>query len=209
MKKKRSRTSEELPKRKLPETVLDIIEKVGNGLLLNILFLLCSIPVITFGASAASYYYAMRNCVVDDNSYPAKTFFKTFGRCFKRSIPYTLIIAALTVLFFVNRQYCAVTYQARKAVIMVAAYDVFIFLLALYTIYIFPAVSRFEGNLKLLSRIVLTAVAKKPLVALALAAVTALGGFLVIKLSVGFTLIVPAVLCYVSVMLLERAFDFR
>lgn len=68
------------------------IGRVGDLALVNILFLVCSIPVITLGASATALYTVSFQMVRGEEKQIAKTFFSAFGRNFGQA-------TLLTVLF--------------------------------------------------------------------------------------------------------------
>ena len=69
------------------------IGRVGDLALVNILFLLCSIPVITLGASAAALYTVSFQMVRGGEKQIARTFFSAFSRNFGQA-------TLLTVIFF-------------------------------------------------------------------------------------------------------------
>jgi uncharacterized membrane protein YesL len=72
--------------------VMRAIGRVGDLALVNILFLVCSIPVITLGASATALYTVSFQMVRGEEKQIAKTFFSAFGRNFWQA-------TLLTVLF--------------------------------------------------------------------------------------------------------------
>ena len=62
-----------------------IFGTLGNMIVVNFLFILCSIPIITFGASFTSMYYALlRNIKYGDSSL-TRDFFSSFRQNFKQS----------------------------------------------------------------------------------------------------------------------------
>jgi len=199
------------PKRKTSQgieesSLMGSINKIGNALLLNILFILCCLPVITAGASMTAYYYSMVKCVRRERSYPAKEFFAAFKRAFKRSTLIWIMIIAAGVLLFVNREYCARELTGTHSVMMVAAYDVMILLIGGFLVYVFPVISRFDRNFKDTLRLSLSVTAYKPYMSLAVMALWALTVWLCVRFSIGFTLVFPAAACYLSTFLTERQF---
>ena len=68
------------------------IGRVGDLALINLLFLLCSIPVVTLGASAAALYTVSFQMVRGEEKQIARTFFSAFRRNFGQA-------TLLTVLF--------------------------------------------------------------------------------------------------------------
>lgn len=63
---------------------------------LGILWLLCSLPLITVGAASTALYYAMVKCVRHDIPEPARFFFRAFRRNFRQAtLLWLLCLAAL------------------------------------------------------------------------------------------------------------------
>lgn len=77
------------------------INKVGELLILNLLFLLCCIPIVTIGASATALYVVLFKLVRKESGYIVKDFFKAFACNFKKStIIWILTLIVGTVLYF-------------------------------------------------------------------------------------------------------------
>lgn len=71
------------------------IGRVGDLALLNILFLLCSVPVLTIGASAAALYTVCLQIVRGEGGHIARTFFSAFARNLLQSTILTLLFLAI------------------------------------------------------------------------------------------------------------------
>ena len=69
-----------------------ILAQVGDLMLVNILFLFCSLPVVTAGASAAALYTVTLGMARHDSAHAGKTFL----RAFKSNLPQATV---LTLLF--------------------------------------------------------------------------------------------------------------
>ena len=66
-------------------SVIDGINRIVDSVILCFLFLLCSIPIFTIGASTTALYYTMLKVVQNDRSYISKEFFSCFKKNFKQS----------------------------------------------------------------------------------------------------------------------------
>ena len=53
------------------------MEKVWQLIVLNVLWLLCSLPVITLGASSAALYYGVVKCIRHERGRLVKSFFSS------------------------------------------------------------------------------------------------------------------------------------
>ncbi len=86
----------------------EVMTKIFDILLLNILWLVCCVPIFTFGASTTALYYVMMKLVRDEENGIVRGFFKAFRENFRQSLPITglffLFAAVLTVDFHVLGQ---------------------------------------------------------------------------------------------------------
>lgn len=74
--------------------------RVADLVILNFLFLLCSIPIVTIGASWTALYSVTLKAVKNEESYIAKGFLEGFKENFKQStIAWLVILLVGTVLF--------------------------------------------------------------------------------------------------------------
>ena len=80
--------------------------RVADLLLLNFLCILCCIPVVTAGASITALYYVTLKMARDEESYIARSFFRSFKQNFKqatiinmmsvRHLPLTLLMLVIS-----------------------------------------------------------------------------------------------------------------
>lgn len=80
---------------KIGAVLTAVIEIVTAGLL----WLLCSLPVVTLGASSTALYYAVVKCIRHERGGLTKSFFRAFRRDFKTATLIWLIFLAAGVLF--------------------------------------------------------------------------------------------------------------
>ncbi len=86
-----------------PESpVMRAVGRVGDLVLLNLLFVFCSIPVVTIGASAAALYTSAFRIVRREDGKPAKTFFSAFANNFRQSLVLTIVFLALFAGLYAN-----------------------------------------------------------------------------------------------------------
>ena len=56
---------------------INFLNKATDTLIATLLWLVCSIPIITIGASTTAFYSVMLKLVKDEESYITKSFFKS------------------------------------------------------------------------------------------------------------------------------------
>ena len=74
------------------------MEKVGDLLLVNLLFVVCSLPVVTIGASATAMYYVLGRIRRQEGTV-TKDFFRSFRENFRQATLYwgALLLVALAL----------------------------------------------------------------------------------------------------------------
>lgn len=75
--------------------VVQAIGRIADFIILNLLWILCSIPIITIGASTTALYAVMLKLVKNEEGYIAKGFLKAFKENFRQSTLIWLIFLAV------------------------------------------------------------------------------------------------------------------
>ena len=108
---------------------------------LNLLTLLCCVPIVTSGAALAAMHYVMMQMVEGTEGHIAKTFFKQFKANLRNATPIALIyIAAGVLLFFEFRAANQAGSNAKG--IIVCIYALIFILLSLF-VWVFPLTAKF------------------------------------------------------------------
>ena len=82
--------------------VVQFLSKVADLMWLNILTIVCCIPVITIGASLTALNYMALKIVRNEETYITKGFFKAFKENFKQSTVIWLIFMVLFSVIYVD-----------------------------------------------------------------------------------------------------------
>ena len=120
--------------------------KIGDILILNVLFLICSLPVVTFGISLTSMQYAFLRKIQYPDSSPARDFFRSFRRNFlQATLAWLLVIAfAFVVLVDINM------FRPGGVRPFTPMYYLFLMIgvIGIFTaLYLFPVIAAFENTL--------------------------------------------------------------
>lgn len=112
---------------------------------LNLLWLLCCIPLFTTGASTTAFYYVMIDIVKGESPYISKRFFKSFKQNFKQGILLGLIAMFTGAFLAVDIYLC---YKSGTGI-----YSFFLFFFGIIfifwcftTLYVFPLLSKFDKS---------------------------------------------------------------
>lgn len=117
------------------------MNRVGDLFTLNILWIICSIPIITIGASTTALYYVDLKLLNNEECYIIKSFFKAFKENFKKSTILWMFIMLISILLGTNLVFwlkcnLSISYFALPFIL----FSLFIFLLI--TPYIFPLLTK-------------------------------------------------------------------
>lgn len=113
---------------------------------INLLWLLCCLPVVTIGASTTAMITALYAYRADEPC-GARVFFRAFGRSFGRATVLWLLMLLLAVTLGLDYYLVAnMEFAGRMAVIAVIFF--LAFALVFFAGMIFPLVSQFPGSIK-------------------------------------------------------------
>ena len=125
------------------------IGKFWDVLIVNVLWVVCSIPVVTIGASTTAMYYVTLRLVRDDDGYTFRSFFKSFKENFKQATIIWLIFLAVGALLAFDLYYFVrlVSPSTFRTVMITAFLSMAFIWTAMFT-YVFPLQARFYNPVK-------------------------------------------------------------
>lgn len=126
----------------------DSISKVTDMLIIGFYFLICSLPIITIGASLTALYYAIHKCVFKGRGYTLE-FFHSFKDNFKQStlswLIFMVLFAILSGDIYITRNIIS---QESPFAGMYIFFTVLLILTILWSIYHFAYIARFANGFK-------------------------------------------------------------
>ena len=192
--------------------VMRALGKIGDMICLNVMWLICCIPIITIGASTTALYTVMLRMVKNEEGYIFLGFLKAFKSNFKQSTLIWLILLLLGIVWTVDFRVAGFM-PGMAGIILSAIFLALGFILLSVMIYIFPLTARYENGIKATFKnaLILT-VAKLPytflMVAIVVAAVFAsLWSAFTLLFSLPLWLIIGgALIAWVNSYILRRVF---
>lgn len=181
---------------------MQFLNKTGQIIMINLLWIIGCIPVVTIGTSTVAMYYAVVKTVRAECGYPTKEFFRAYRRNLPKGIAFELLVLAALALLYLNRNYMSALGTV-GGLAMFIVYDVLAIVFAAMLMYAVPVLSRFQVSfLKYLKMIFVMSIRFMP-TTLVLAA-----GFAGIVILIGFypitVLVAPGIWCYAASFLTER-----
>ena len=139
-----------------------LMTRVGIIIAVNILFALCTVPIITIGAGYAAMYYAFMRCLRGDGVInPFKEYIKGFKENFLQATIVWGMGLFLCVFLYLEYSWCSqfggIFLYLRYGLLALGI------VVIILTIYIFPVMAAFNGNLKKLFGNAIYFAFKKPL----------------------------------------------
>ena len=116
-------------------------------MILNIIFLITCIPIVTIGAAWTALYYVTLKMIRNEESYIVRSYFKSFKENFKQSTIMWLIALVLLVLLFFDYRIVNVMDGTIRQAMLIGLTVVALFLAMILT-YLFPLQSKFYNTIK-------------------------------------------------------------
>jgi uncharacterized membrane protein YesL len=126
---------------------MNFLNKVADIMILNIMFIIFSIPIVTMGASLTAAYYMGFKMVKDEETYITKGFWKSFKENFVQSTILWLIVLVIAGILFCD--YRIILYSGVEfAQWMKMAVVVVTIVIAMGVSFIFPMQARYANTIK-------------------------------------------------------------
>lgn len=155
--------------------IVRALSKICDMVCLNLLWVMCSIPVFTIGASTTALYSVMLKMVKNEEGYIFRSFFKAFKSNFKQSTAVWLLMLFLSIVCWIDLRMAGML-TGTAGLILRSVFLLVGFVILSVVIYVFPLIARYENSTRAtLRNAVILTVGKLPysilMVAIVIAAV--------------------------------------
>lgn len=123
-----------------------IMTRIADLLILNFLFLICSMPLITIGASFTALYSVTLKMSTNDETYMFKGFMKAFKENFKASTIVWLIFIAIGLVLSVDFFFANLFSNLKISSILRVIFTGLVILAFIMISYVFPLVAQFYNT---------------------------------------------------------------
>lgn len=131
----------------LDSPVMRFLSKMADLMILNILVLLCSLPIITVGASLSAMHYVLIKMVRNEETYIVKMFFKSFKDNFIQATVEWLIMLVVIVIFAADYLiFFKSNADISSAIVVGVMFVTIIFIMT--GMYVFPLQARFVNTIR-------------------------------------------------------------
>lgn len=132
--------------------IMNFLSRVADLFWLNILYIICCLPIFTIGAATTALYYVTMKMVKEEDGYLTKAFFKSFKENFKQATIiwffYGLIFGiAISDMIFVNAGLLKGMLNGNSVsnVVKISVLVTSILIFVSY-LYVFPLLAKFENT---------------------------------------------------------------
>lgn len=130
----------------LDSPLMNVLNKMADLMWLNILTLICCIPIITAGAALTSMHYVALKIVRNEESYITRNFFKSFKTNFRQATLIWLLL--LLIAAILGGDYYIITKSGMQfsqvLIVLIMAAGVLVICTALY---VFPVLAKFDNTI--------------------------------------------------------------
>ena len=120
--------------------------KIRDWMFLSVLWLICSIPVITFGVSTTAMYYVTLKMAKNEEVPVMKSFFKSFKENFKQGVLLTLIVLIVGALLALDCLYFS-RVSGTKGAISTGVFCAVSVCFLVLVFYSFPFMAQFSNSI--------------------------------------------------------------
>lgn len=126
--------------------LMRFLTKLADLMILNLLFLLSCIPVVTIGAAWTAMYYVTLKMVRDEEDSIVRGFFRAFRRNWKQATILWLMVLGLGAVIVLDIRFLNAMGDSSTAATMKTAVEILGVLGLMVLQYLFPGLARFEAS---------------------------------------------------------------
>lgn len=127
---------------------IQFLVRVGDLMILNLLFILCSLPVVTLGASLTAMHRVTQNMLFEQEEPIIKSFFRAFRQNFKQSTLAWLVELVVIVSLVCDVLLVMAYFDGGLAKAMYILVAVLAILVAGVFSYLMPLIARYENGMR-------------------------------------------------------------
>lgn len=132
----------------LENPVFQMLSRVGDMIIANVLFLLCCIPVFTIGAAIAGLNKVSQAIVLDDDRGIVKLFFSGFKSNFKQATSVWVAILIILISLVCNWLLITTFVSGTFATVLYILLGVLVCLVLGVLSYLFPLIVRYQNTIR-------------------------------------------------------------
>jgi len=133
---------------KIGSPLFVVLSRIADIIILNLLFIVCSLPIFTIGAAWTALYYVTVKMVKNEESYIWKDFFKSFKQNFRQATIIWIINLIVLAFFITDISIIYGGYRESVPTVFLVLLIVVGFLILAEMTYVYPVLSHFDNTIK-------------------------------------------------------------
>lgn len=121
--------------------------RVADLVILNLLCVVCCLPVVTAGASVTAMFYVTLKMARNEESYILRSFFKSFKENFKQAAIINIIMLLAAIMLYFDLSISR-NIEGTLGTVMVFVFMVILLLYLMLFIYIYPVLAKFYNSIR-------------------------------------------------------------
>ena len=132
--------------------VFNFLSRLADLFWLNLLYILCCLPVITIGAATTALYYVTLKMAKDEEGYITRSYFKSFKENFIQATLIWVIFFAVIVVMFMDFRIAGGGSMAQilnsptVSDVVIVAVGVMAIVMLMTLMYLFPLLAQFDNT---------------------------------------------------------------
>lgn len=127
--------------------LMQALNKLADLMILNLIALICCVPIITIGASVTALYYMALKMVRNEEVYIVRGFFKSFKQNFRQATVIWMIQIILMAVLVLDYFIVYGNPESNPSVVMQVLFLATSLLLASIFLFIYPVLSKFDNSI--------------------------------------------------------------
>lgn len=124
-----------------------VMGRVADLIILNVIFLICCLPIVTIGASLTALHYVTLKMARNEESYIVKSFFRSFKQNFKQATIINLIMLLIGAVLYFDLQIVTGMSGSLSQVLYII-FIAFGFLYLIVFLYLYPVLAKFYNSIR-------------------------------------------------------------
>lgn len=124
-----------------------VMGRVADLIILNVIFLICCLPIVTIGASLTALHYVTLKMARNEESYIVKSFFRSFKQNFKQATIINIIMLLIGAVLYLD-MHIVTGMSGSLSQVLYIIFIAFGFLYLIVFLYIYPVLSKFYNSIK-------------------------------------------------------------
>ena len=124
-----------------------VMGRVADLIMLNVVCLICCLPIVTIGASLTALHYVTLKMTRNEESYIIRSFFKSFKQNFKQATIINLIMLVIAAILYMDLNIVPNLGGTMSQVLYILFIALGIIYLMVF-LYIYPVLAKFYNSIK-------------------------------------------------------------